>query len=183
MGGESEAIPLLQSLFRQRRSKTVAARLYATAVAQARRPAFYTDFAAPDTMEGRFELYSLHVILLVRRLRDGGPEADETAQALVDTFTSGLDHGLREAGVGDLAVPRRMRKLSAAFLGRAEALDAALGPSPETLEPLLGRTVFDGGQGRAPELAGYVRDCAAALAAQPLAALLDGDAAWPDSTP
>jgi cytochrome b pre-mRNA-processing protein 3 len=171
---------LLQSLFRQRRSKTVAARLYASAVAQARRPALYVDFAVPDTMEGRFELYSLHVILLVRRLKDAGVEASETAQALVDTFTSGLDHGLREAGVGDLTVPRRMRKLGEAFLGRAMALDGALGPQPDTLEPLLYRTVFADREGRAGALAVYVGDCAAALAAQPLTALLEGEATWPD---
>jgi cytochrome b pre-mRNA-processing protein 3 len=182
--GESEAFPLLQSLFRPRRSKVVAARLYAAVVAQARQPIFYAALGAPDTNEGRFELYSLHVILLLQRLRGEGPEAAEAAQALFDTFTSALDNALRETGVGDLTVPRRMRRLGEAFYGRAKAYDAALGDEG-ALEALIGRTVFAGecGEGRSEALAAYVRRCATALAAQPLATILTGEVAWPEPAP
>jgi cytochrome b pre-mRNA-processing protein 3 len=182
--GESEATPLLPSLFRPRRTKAVASKLYAAAVAQARSPGFYTDLAAPDTIEGRFELYSLHVILLLHRLRGEGAEAAETAQALFDTYTSALDNALRETGVGDLSVPRRMRRLGEAFYGRAKAYEAAFGGEAEALEALVGRTVFAGrgGEGRAV-LAAYVRRCETALTAQPLAALLDGEVGWPEPGP
>lgn len=172
---------MLKTLFRPRRSKAVAQRLYAAVVTQARRPAFYLALGAPDTMEGRFELYSLHLILLLRRLRGEGPQAAETAQALLDTFTSGLDHALRESGVGDLSVPRRMRNLTSLFLGRAKAYDAGLG-DPEALAGLIDRTVLAGGADHAasPALVAYVKAAATALVAQPLASLLDGDVTWPE---
>jgi cytochrome b pre-mRNA-processing protein 3 len=175
---------LLQSLFRPRRTKAVASKLYAAVVAQARAPNFYAGLGAPDTIEGRFELYSLHVILILRRLRGEGAQAAETAQALFDTYTSALDNALRETGVGDLSVPRRMRKLGEAFYGRAKAYDAALGGGADPLEALIRRTVFAGEDGEGPAaLAAYVRRCEAALAAQPLASLFDGDVVWPDPGP
>jgi cytochrome b pre-mRNA-processing protein 3 len=176
---------VFQSLFRQRRPKVVGRLLYESAVERARQPLFYTEFAAPDTLEGRFELYSLHVILLLHRLKGEGPAAAETAQALFDIFVSQLDHALREIGVGDLSVAKKMRKLGEAFYGRAKAYDAALdGDAGGELEALIGRTVFDGApSGRAIALAAYVRKGAAALAAQPLEAVLDGRADWPDLAP
>lgn len=176
---------MFQSLFRQRRPKVVGRLLYESAVERARQPLFYTEFAAPDTLEGRFELYSLHVILLLHRLKGEGPAAAETAQALFDIFVSQLDHALREIGVGDLSVAKKMRKLGEAFYGRAKAYDAALdGDAGGELEALIGRTVFDGApSGRAIALAAYVRKGAAALAAQPLEAVLDGRADWPDLAP
>jgi len=176
---------VFQSLFRQRRPKVVGRLLYESAVERARQPLFYTEFAAPDTLEGRFELYSLHVILLLHRLKGEGPAAAETAQALFDIFVSQLDHALREIGVGDLSVAKKMRKLGEAFYGRAKAYDAALdGDAGGELEALVGRTVFDGApSGRATALAAYVRKGAAALAAQPLEAVLDGRAGWPDLAP
>jgi cytochrome b pre-mRNA-processing protein 3 len=176
---------VFQSLFRQRRPKVVGRLLYESAVERARQPSLYTAFAAPDTLEGRFELYSLHVILLLHRLQGQGPEAAETAQALFDIFVSQLDHALREIGVGDLSVAKKMRKLGEAFYGRAKAYEAALdGGASGELEALIGRTVFEGApEGRATALAAYVRKSAAALAAQPLEALLDGRADWPDLAP
>ena len=96
--------------------------LYEAATRQARQPAFYERLGAPDTVEGRFELYSLHVVLLLNRLKGEG----DAAQALFDTYVSALDHTLREMGVGDLTVPKKMRKLGEAFYGRAKAYQAAL---------------------------------------------------------
>jgi cytochrome b pre-mRNA-processing protein 3 len=173
---------LLQSLFRPRRSKVVASRLYAAVVAQARAPAFYTDLGVPDTIEGRFELYSLHVILLLHRLRGQGADAAEAAQGLFDTYVSALDNALRETGVGDLSVPRRMRRLGEAFYGRAKAHEAALAGESGALAALIGRTVFAGedAEGRAGAMAAYVRRAGASLGAQPLAAILGGDVAWPE---
>ena len=176
---------MLQSLFRPRRSKAAASRLYAAVVAQARTPCFYAELGAPDTIEGRFELYTLHVILLLHRLRGQGAEAAEAAQALFDTFISALDNALRETGVGDLSVPRRMRRLGEAFYGRAKAFESALAGDGGDLEALIGRTVYagEGGEGHAVVLAAYVRRCAEALAAQPLATILGGEIPWPRPTP
>jgi cytochrome b pre-mRNA-processing protein 3 len=175
---------VFQSLFRQRGPQVVGRRLYDSAVERARQPRLYTDFAVPDTVEGRFELYSLHVIVLLHRLKGQGPQAAETAQALFDTYVSQLDHALREIGVGDLSVAKKMRKLGEAFYGRAKAFEAALETSDGELEALIGRTVFeaDPAAARVEALAAYVRKAVAALAAQPLVAVLEGRVEWPDLT-
>jgi cytochrome b pre-mRNA-processing protein 3 len=173
---------VFQSLFRQRGARIVGGLLYESAVERARQPLFYTDFAVSDSVEGRFELYSLDVILLLHRLKGEGPQAAETAQALFDTFVSQLDHALREIGVGDLSVAKKMRKLGEAFYGRAKAYDAALDVATVAdLEALIGRTVFEGAPeaGHVEALAAYVRRVVAALAAQPLEAVLEGRADWP----
>lgn len=174
---------MFQSLFRQRGPKIVGRGLYESAVERARDPLFYTGFGVADTVEGRFELYSLHVILLLHRLKGEGAQAGETAQVLFDIFISQLDHALREIGVGDLSVAKKMRKLGEAFYGRAKAYDAALdAESAAELEALLGRTVFEGdvAADRIPALAAYVRRVVAALAAEPLDTILEGRVDWPD---
>jgi cytochrome b pre-mRNA-processing protein 3 len=170
-------------LFRQRGPKIVGRQLYESVVERARQPLFYTEFAVSDSIEGRFELYSLHVILLLHRLKGQGAQAADTAQVLFDTFISQLDHALREIGVGDLSVAKKMRKLGEAFYGRAKHYDAALdAEAGAELDALIGRTVFEGAgeAGRAQALAAYVRRGVTALAAEPLETLLDGRVDWPE---
>jgi cytochrome b pre-mRNA-processing protein 3 len=132
-------------------------------------------------VEGRFELLSLHVLLLLERLRGEGPEAAEISQALFDTFIKGLDHALREMGVGDLSVGKKMRRLGEAFYGRGKSFDSAVAALPDQgpLDAFLARTVYAGADaGPAPRLAAHVLAQRAALAAQPLGAILAGDVTW-----
>ncbi|MDR3510881.1 MAG: ubiquinol-cytochrome C chaperone family protein [Caulobacteraceae bacterium] len=169
-------------LFRSNPVKEAGRRLYEGVTVQARQPAFYADLGAPDTVEGRFELYNLHVVLLLRRLRRQGAQAAETSQALFDAYVGSLDHALREMGVGDLSVGKKMRKLGEAIYGRVRSFDAAVGDAAAAgaLEALVTRTVYAGeASAHAATLAAYVRRAAAALAAQPLAELLEGHPAWP----
>lgn len=163
-----------------RPAQLVGEALYAGAVAQARTPALYLDLGAPDTREGRFELYSLHVILLLDRLKGQGPQAEETAQALVDRFTRGLDDAFRELGVGDMAVPKRIKKLAEAFFGRARSADQAFDALPDrrTLQALLARTLYEGDDGKAAGMTDYVVRARESLAAQPTETLLAGEAVW-----
>ncbi len=175
---------ILQRLFAPRPAKVSGAALYRSAAAQARRPAFYRGLGAADTPDGRFELYCLHVALLLMRLKGQGPAAAETAQALFDAFVRSLDDALRELGVGDLTVPKRMKTMGQAFYGRARAYDDALAALPDTteLDALLARTA--GAEMDAPSqarLSAYVVGAAAALNAQPLGDLLEGRAAWPEA--
>jgi cytochrome b pre-mRNA-processing protein 3 len=167
--------------FRKPRPAVVAGEaLYASAVAQARRPGLYTTLAVPDTREGRFELYSLHVILLLDRLRGGDERSGETKQALIDRFTRGLDDAFRELGVGDVAVPKRIKKLGEAFYGRARSADQAFAALPDTrtLQALLARTLFDGDDGKAAGMTDYIVRARETLAAQPAEALLAGEVQW-----
>jgi cytochrome b pre-mRNA-processing protein 3 len=127
--------------------------LYGMIVAQARSGVFYTDYAIPDTLEGRFELIVLHLVLVLRRLgRDaanshgfgGRPRSEPFGQLLFDAFCRDLDANLREMGVGDMAVPRRMRRFGEAFYGRQAAYQAALDARDRrALENALARDIFE----------------------------------------
>src|SRR5688572_19538557 len=112
---------LFDRLFRPRPARAAGAALYAAVVDQARVPALYEALRVPDTVEGRFEIYSLHVVLILDRLRGQGQQAAETSQHLFDTYVKALDDALRELGVGDLSVGKKMRKLGEAFFGRAKS--------------------------------------------------------------
>ena len=172
---------LLDRLFRPRPVLASGRALYAQVVEQARRPALYEQLGVPDTLEGRFELYTLHLMLLLERLRAGGAAAGEVSQALFDTYLKGLDDALREIGVGDLSVGKKMRKLGEAFYGRGKSYDAAVAALPDAgpLTALISRTVYDGAdEACAPALAAYLLQTRAALAAQPLERLLAGEVDW-----
>lgn len=172
---------LLDRLFRPRAAQAAGQALYARAVEQARSPGLYSDLLAPDTAEGRFEIYSLHVVLLLDRLRGHGQDAKEVSQALFDAYVKDLDHALRELGVGDLSVGRKMRKLGEAFYGRGKAYEAAFAALPDQaeLEALIARTVYaDADASPAPRLTAYVLAQRAALAGQPVEALAAGEVAW-----
>lgn len=172
---------MLNRLFRPKPALAAGRALYARAVEQARQPALYTDLGCPDTNEGRFEVYTLHVMLLLDRLRGQGAQATEVNQGLFDTYVKALDHALREMGVGDLGVGRKMRKLGEAFYGRGKSYDAAFKALPDRteLDALLARTVYADVEAAAlPKLADYVLTQREALAEQPLETLLAGNATW-----
>ena len=156
--------------------------MYDAAAAQARRPVFYTELGAPDTLEGRFELYTLHVVLLLSRLQNAGPAAAEVRQAVFDAYVRGLDDALREIGVADTSVGKKMKKLAGAFYGRLRAYETAFAALPEQgeLKALIGRTLFDQAEdSRVDALASYVLAARAALADQSAESLIDGGApAW-----
>jgi cytochrome b pre-mRNA-processing protein 3 len=161
--------------------RKAAERLYAAAAAQAREAALYARMGAPDTVEGRFELLTLHVILLIDRLKDGSFEASAIRQLLFDVYVSNLDGALREMGVGDLAVGKRMRKLGEAFYGRSRSCEAAFAALPDTrlLEEMLERTLFVGtADARPAALADYIRRCRESLATGDMPGLLAGAPAW-----
>jgi cytochrome b pre-mRNA-processing protein 3 len=164
--------------------------LYGAIVAQARSPVFYTLYGVPDSVEGRFELIVLHLVLVLRRLgADQGMTSgavlgpgSASGQRLFDVFCRDLDDNLREMGVGDLAVPRRMRQFGEAFYGRQAAYGAALGAAdPRELEKALARNILsntDAGE-KAALFARYMRAVAAQLDAEPEAALIAGEAVFP----
>ena len=172
---------LLDRLFRPRPARAIGQALYQRVVDQSRTPALYADLGAPDTVEGRFELYSLHLVLVLERLRGCGEQAAEVSQALFDTYVKSLDDALREMGVGDLSVGKKMRKLGEALYGRAKSYEAAFQalPASEPLEALLVRTVYaDAAAADASRLTAYVLGQRAHLAAQDLDRLLTGDLDW-----
>ncbi len=172
--------------FRTRPAKASGARLYAAAVAQARTPVFYTKMGVADRIDSRFELYVVHVVLLQQRLTAEGEQGAEAGQALFDVFIKALDDALRELGVGDLSMSKKMRKLGQALYGRATGYRDLLrsGPDLAGLTGLIGRTIFaDEASPLAHSMAVYVAQAHDRLAEQPLNALLTGEVNWPAPAP
>jgi cytochrome b pre-mRNA-processing protein 3 len=136
--------------------------LYGVIVAQARRPAFYADYGVADTPAGRFDMILLHLILFVRRLRAEPAPIRALGQGVFDLFCRDMDHSFREMGIGDLAVPKHMRRVAEAFYGCAEAYDQAIATAgEEQLAAVLARNIFPetaASSARARRLARYVRD-------------------------
>ena len=167
---------MFQSLRRLLQRHTTIDGLYGAIVAQARTPAFYADLEVPDTLSGRFDMIVLHVYLVYRRL--ASQSATRAAgQELFDQFCADMDGTLRERGVGDLAVPRKMRAIGEAFYGRARVYDTALAAADDAaLIAALEKNVFGGARpaARARDLAAYVRRLDAVLAQTSAEAVIAG---------
>jgi len=154
--------------------------LYGAAVRAARDSALYTTFGVPDTLDGRFDLIGLHAFLLIRRLRRLPPPGPALAQAVFDAMFSDMDINLRELGVGDLAVGKRVRVMWEAFHGRCAAYEAAMQEGdPATLAAALARNIWRGeAAGGAPDLARLAFAQDRHLAGQPLSRLATGEASF-----
>jgi cytochrome b pre-mRNA-processing protein 3 len=186
---------MILKLFRQGSPARSIRDLYGAIVAQARAPAFYSGYGVPDTVQGRFDLIVLHLVLVLARTgpqAGGEPAASDDGaaraigQKLFDAFCRDLDDNLREMGVGDLAVPKKMRGFAEAFYGRQAAYLTALAAADQReLENALARNIFDemsAGEGAA-RLAAYVRTALAQFNLQDRsafeAALLRGHVVFP----
>lgn len=171
---------ILPGFWRRSQSRTIDA-LYGAIVAQARSATFYADYQVPDTVDGRFDLLVLHLVLLLRRLDRQEGLKRQLGQDLFDAFCRDLDANLREMGVGDFTVPKRMQGFAEAFYGRQTAYLAALaGPDPQDFEKALARNIFDGEDGTGAScLAGYGRAVLTALEGQADEVLLRGQIAFP----
>jgi len=155
------------------------AALYARIANASRRPGLYAALGIPDSLEGRFESLSLHMILSLRALRELPPPADEVAKDLTDAFFRDMDASLREMGVGDTVVPKRMKKVAAAFYGRAQAYDPAFASADETeLAEALGRNAL-GSDAPATMLARYALAADRSLKGVTLDMLLESGPAFP----
>jgi len=168
--------------------------LYRSIVTEARHTEFYLHYGVPDTVTARFDMIVLMVAVVLHRLRaepvaetprrrGAPPDPRARGQELVELFFAEMDRSLREMGVGDLSIPKRMKKLAAAWNGRFlvydEALDAA---DAEAFAAAIARNVLADLEDRsgAPALAAYCLETSRTLAATPVADVLEGRVAWPD---
>jgi cytochrome b pre-mRNA-processing protein 3 len=155
--------------------------LYGMIVAQARLPCFYRDYAVADTVNGRFDLIVLHLALVLDRLAQD-PGSRSLGQGVFDRFCDDMDHNLREMGVGDLKVPKQMRRMGEAFYGRSQAYRAAWAAKDERpLVEALARNIYGGSpSASATRLAAYVREALRDLGTQPSASLASGELSFPE---
>ena len=176
-------------IFAQRRarraSKVIIEQLRGEIVAAARRPALYEALAAPDRLDGRFELLALHAGLVLRRLVAIGGLADHVAQDLVNSLFLHFDDTLREMALSDIAVSKRLKTMREAFYGRNAAYATALDSgSRADLAAALARNVYGGGRdgaAKAAALASYVAALDAALAATPIEDFISGQFRYPEA--
>lgn len=156
--------------------------LYRALVAQARMPGLYIHAGVPDTLEGRFEMVMLHAFLVLRRLKDAEEPGRALAQRIFDIMFDDMDQTLREIGVGDLSVGKKIKKMASSFYGRMAAYDAGLADADEhVLADAIRRNVFAEMEVPASQvaaLADYVRACVAALAEEPDSAFFEGRASF-----
>jgi len=179
---------MILAAFRRGSARATIAALYGAIVAQARLPVFYAAYRVGDSVDGRFEMIVLHLVLILRRLGGGAAatgkgQARGLGQGLFDLFCRDLDSNLREMGVGDLKVPKEMRRFGEAFYGRQAAYGAALAAADDAeLEKALARNIFEvaGADDRAARLARYVRAAATQLDAEDDGTLAVGTVNFPD---
>lgn len=164
---------MLRNLFRPRPNARLGLDLYNLAVLQARKPELYTVLGVDDRIDARFELYTLHVLILYQRLKQDGDRGEAAAQLLFDTYVSALDHTLRELGVGDVAVGKKMRKLGESLYGRMTAYEAPLrDQDAEALAIALAKNVYETDEvGVAHPLAAYACASVKAMAVQDFASV------------
>ncbi|MEQ8193018.1 MAG: ubiquinol-cytochrome C chaperone family protein [Rhodospirillales bacterium] len=177
--------------FRKSPEKAAALALYRACVAQARQPGFYGEGSVPDTVDGRFDMIAIHVFLALYRLKGDRPRTAGLAQEVFDLMFADMDQNLRELGVGDLAVGKRIRKMTSAFQGRIVAYEQALLATPrqasqQALMDALKRNLFRHGE-PAPEsltaIADYMIRETQTLAGQSTEALMTGSIAFGEPSP
>ncbi len=156
-----------------------ATELYGSIVAAARREVFYVRDGVPDTPDGRFALLIVHMFLAMERLRAEGEAGQKLSRALVEAFVSDMDDSMREMGVGDLSVPKKVKKAAGALYDCVAAYRAAI--ETGELTNALRATVLPGDAAPAAEaVASYMKHAPAALAAQPAEEILTGRIAFPE---
>lgn len=103
-----------------------AAKLYGSIVAQSRSPEFYSDLGVPDTPNGRYELLVMHMAMALHRLAPVETPNGPMSRAITEAFVSDIDDSFREMDIGDMAVPRRVKKAAAGLMERTLAYRNAL---------------------------------------------------------
>ena len=176
---------MIFGLFRKKNNnQAIVERQYSALTAAARMPEFYETMNVPDTVMGRFEMLSLVMILFFRRTRSSATSGQEIAQELVDAFFQDIDYSIRELGIGDNSVPKRMKKLAGMFYGRLEAYSKAMDSGDrDALAVALARNVHPQAQ-PAPDMtavAGWMFLAEADLSAQSEDRIATGSATLPQA--
>lgn len=135
-------------MFRRRKPEDeFAMAVYRRVAEQARAPELFETCGIPDTLDGRFDSLALHAALMIDRLRRE-PDGETLAQAFFDAMFKHLDLTLREIGIQDLGVGRRIKIMAEGLHGRALAYREALNEGATPLTEVLRRNAYGG---RSPE--------------------------------
>lgn len=174
---EESKIGNMLSLFRKSRFSPKLYSTYNSIVAQSRTPIFYAEWQVPDTVTGRFDMISLHIAMVLRRLRNDDQATKKYAQTLFDLFFTDMDRNLREAGTGDTVVPKRIKKMGELFYGLLEKLNQAFGKNDaDEIQNILHRNILgeEAESFSAQKLADYVQGLEQELAEISLEEIMNG---------
>ena len=171
-------------LFSRSKNDAIARRLYGAVVRQARLTVFYRDLAVPDTLDGRFDLIVLHLYLIANRLKGAGETARQLQQRLMEIFFADMDQSLREIGIGDLSVGKRVGEMADAAYGRIAVYDEAVQGGEQAVAAALSRNVYrhDGLAEGASRLARYVLGQHAHLKTAGIDTILTGDVTFSEQS-
>ena len=161
-----------------------AARLLEVLIEQARSPAFYREYGVPDTMLGRYEMVCLHAYLLLRRLKLAGRQGYRLAQTLHDLIFDDLDIALREVGIGDMGIGKRIKKLARNLHGRISAYEGGLAAGDADMAAALRRNLYasvDPTESEVVAMIAYVRQARDAIDASDWEGLWNARLTFPDA--
>jgi len=182
-GNVNEGVLLLFGWLKKKdRKQTAAFELYTAMVTQARQPDFYAKIGVPDTIEGRFDLILVHAFVLFRRLKTDDGDRD-LAQHIFDVMFADLDQNMREMGIGDVGILKRIRKMSESYHGRIVAYEEGVQSGAAELAAALDRNLFADTDVRDEQLmamVGYVHDALASLEKQAILELQNGAVHFPN---
>jgi cytochrome b pre-mRNA-processing protein 3 len=155
--------------------------LYGAIVTQARNPALYSDFGVPDTAEGRYEMVALHLLLALDRLGKSDVADEDLRRQTLETFVTDMDDAMREFGLGDTGVVKKVKRAAGGVYARGVDFRAALAQTGNAeLESRLREHVYQGADAPAAgRLAAYVRRAVAHLDALPGEAVRAGQISFP----
>jgi cytochrome b pre-mRNA-processing protein 3 len=166
----------LRKLFRPGADPREARRpLWNAVVATARAPHWYAQGTVPDTLDGRFDMVSLVLALVLHRI-DDDPAYALAGVELTELFVSDMDGQMRQIGFGDMVVGKQIGRMVGALGGRLGVYRAADGS--EELRAALVRNLWRGQQPSDDGLAHVMTAVAAlrtALAATPVSDLVVAD--------
>ena len=168
---------------KKRQERALADRIYSQIVDGSRQTAFFTDFGVPDTLDGRFEMLSLHMFIVLNGLSDGADAEVRLAQHVMESFVRDMDASLRDLGVSDLRVPKRMKTLYGSFGGRIAGYRLARREGQDALHTALARNIYSDGGDEAivVGLGQYVSDALAIVEKTPREELMRGKIDFPDA--
>ncbi|MEJ8308514.1 ubiquinol-cytochrome C chaperone family protein [Agrobacterium larrymoorei] len=171
-------------LFKKKNNnRAIVDRQYSILTQAARQPGFYLHMGVPDTVMGRFEMLAVVMILYFRRTKSASVSGQEIAQEIVDAFFQDLDHSMRELGIGDQGVPKRMKKFAGMFYGRLESYAAAIdGADADALAAALRRNIYPQADETAPDmraLSKWMMSASEMLSTQPEDAVATGTVTLP----
>jgi cytochrome b pre-mRNA-processing protein 3 len=169
---------MFSKLFRGAANRKVIDRIHGEIVAAARDPVLFTDYGIEDTLDGRFELVVLHGAMVLHRLQALPEPGADVAQDVADALFRHFDIALREMGIGDTSVPKRMKTITEAFLGRAKAYFDAIEKDRLALAAALSRNIY-AGKNDGMRLARYVEELNKMLAGLALEDFLNGPISFP----